>query len=245
MKLFHTFIPDYGYASSAQQNEDGSYALGFVDSAGTSYGLTFTQETLFQQLPVEEREQRSDSMNFYIVITPNGLRVINKYSETYYSKSNGLLYGRQLQNPIVGQIYIPFIDSPISDWSIRLNSNAPLRVDGDFDVHPESTTNDMAGFESVTHQALPALRIVSVTPDGEGQKILVQLTLNGLDLARGGVRVYAKSACGYIANREIYTDESGQAEFLATRLNLQPEDQMIAEFGFRLRTNIVNVSVPA
>jgi len=244
MKLFQTIDATFPYLAHAQKSDD-VYNFLFTGTKGQMYGLVFTEENFLEQFPATDRE-KTDSMNIYMVATPEGIRLVNKYAESYYTNAPGGLFVRVLAYPTVGQIYIPFRDSPISDWAVRLNSITALSPVGDFDVVEQLVPNSEEGFIGVANQVLPNLQVVSLTPqENETIKCLVQLTFNGQPLTKSGVDIRAQSDSGYIAIKQLATDSSGKVEFTFRRLDLLPADQMTVNLGFKLRTNVISVNVPA
>lgn len=244
MKLFQTVDSTFSFLAHAQEDA-GTYSFLFTGTKGQMYGLIFTEENFLEQFPATDRE-KTDSMNIYMVATPEGIKLVNKYAESYYTNAPGGLFVRVLGYPTVGQIYIPFRDSPISDWAVRINSITTLSPTGNFNLIETPVPNSEEGFVGVANQVLPNLRFESLLPQEDGAyKCLIQLTFNGQDLAKSGVDITAKSDSGYIAVRQLPTDQTGKVEFTLRRLDLSPEQEMLVTFGFKLRTNVINVNIPA
>lgn len=244
MKLFQTIDPSFTFLAHAQEIE-GTYNLMFTSSKGQMYGLDFTEENFLDNFPATDRE-KTDSMNIYLVATPEGIRLVNKYAESYYTRAPGGVFTRVLGYPTVGQIYIPFVDSPISEWAVRLNSIITLSPTGNFDLVEELVPNSEQGFIGVATQILPSLRVVDLVPQVDDTiKCIVQLTLNGQDLSKTGIDIRAESDSGYIAVRQLITDSAGMVEFTVRRLDLLPTDNMTVTLGFKLRTHVINVNIPA
>jgi hypothetical protein len=244
MKLFQTIDTTFSFLVSAQEI-DGTYNLLFTDSKGNMQGFSFTEENFLEQFPATDRE-KTDSMNIYLIATPAGVKLINKYAESYYTNAPGSLLTRILGYPTVGQIYIPFANSPISDWAVRLNTISALTPTGNFDLVEPAVDNSEQGFLTVINQMLPSLEIVEIVPaTGDLIKCKLQLTLNGQAVLRAGVDVRATCDSGYIAVRQLVTDQEGTVEFTLRRLDLLPTDPMTVTFGFKLRTNVISVDIPA
>jgi len=244
MKLFQTIDSTFQFLAYAHEAE-GNYIFRFVDSIGNMHSIGFTEENFLEQFPATERE-KTDSMNIFIVVTPEGIRLVNKYAESYYSQAPGGIFGRVLGYPTVGQIYIPFSDSPISDWAARLNSITTVNPVGNFELVEELIPNSVVGFGDVASQVLPNLRVLDLTPHSDGTlRCRVQLTFNGQDLQKSGIDIRAEADSGYIAIRQLATDQYGRVEFIFRRLDLEPSDEMIVHLGFKLRTRVIEVSVPA
>jgi hypothetical protein len=245
MKVFDTRIEEFPFQASIVKSDDGVTVLFTNEALEQSFGIKLDESTL-QNLMTVSTKEFCDSMNLWIFVKEDGVELVNKYEDTYFTKADGFVYSRAIRanQTVGGQIYIPFKNSTVDEWSVRLNSNAPIMVDGEFDVSEDVLSPTLDTFHDVVRQTLPSLNVVSVTPNSDGSnKVLVQVTLNGQAVPRSGVKVYAKSATGYIANRELASDEDGQCEFLARRLDLKSGDEMIAEFGFKFKTNVARVEI--
>jgi hypothetical protein len=245
MKVFDTRIEEFPFQASVSKSDEGITILFTNSETEQSFGMMINQETL-QNSPTIGSKELCDCMNVWVFVTDQGIQLLNKYEETYVTKANGLVYSRAIQahNTVGGQIYIPFKNSTIDEWSLRLNSNAPVMVDGELDLQEDVLTATLDTFHEVVSQSLPSIDVISVTPNSNGtNSVVVQVTLNGNPVARAGVKIYAQSDTGYIANRQLLTNESGRCEFLARRLDLESGDEMIAEFGFKFKTNVARVEI--
>jgi hypothetical protein len=160
-----------------------------------------------------------------------------KFNRSNDGTSDGFLY-------TVSKIYIPFKDSTYEDYLYRVKIQE-ADVEKLLKVFPDA--------EEILHENpiifkwiadnLPKLKVIETLKSGEFTKIKVQLTLGGNNCEKSGVRIFAKSANGYIASREVYTDENGVAEFKATRYGLDNNDTMTVEFGFKYFSNIVSENI--
>ena len=243
MKLYKS-VYDFPYAASVEEN-DGVIMMSFKDADGNNIGVDFDSDTLFSKFFVGPKEI-SDCSNFYLNIDSSAgkLVLLNKYAETFATKNNGYVYGRQTGDYSLAQIYIPYANSGIEEWAVRVNSNADFDATGNLDVDPHIYGRGLDEFEFIVGKSLPALRVSSKQSNADGTvSITVQLTKDGNDVQRSGVRVIAKSDSGYIAIRDQETDANGQVVFSARRLDLSASDQMVAEFGFKYKTNVVNCEV--
>lgn len=151
--------------------------------------------------------------------------------------SNGFIY-------TVSKIYIPFKDSSYEDYFYRIKIQEAdvaklLKVFPDAGEIPHE--NPII-FKWIADK-LPKLKVIETLKSGEFTKIKVQLTLGGNNCTKNGVRIFAKSSNGYIAAREVYTNEDGIAEFKATRFGLDKEDLMKVEFGFKYFSNITSQNI--
>jgi hypothetical protein len=210
---------------------------------GKSLEFTLNANDPLASLPIGKNE-RADCLNLYLSVTPDlKLRTINKYVETYDTKTDGVTYWAQIQEPILAQIYIPFADSNLDEISFRFNSFDDVGYDAkNFEFRGE-VEHTLEGFHAVIEECLPSIRVASITDVDGKYSVIAQLTMNGQDVHRSGVRLFAKSATGYIPVREGYTDSNGQFVFNAKRLDLIPTDQMVMEIGFKFRTNVSNISI--
>lgn len=245
MKVFDTRIEEFPFQASIVKGDDGVTVIFTNSDLEQSFGIKLDESTL-QNLMTVSTKEFCDSMNLWIFVKEDGVELVNKYEDTYFTKADGYVYSRAIRanQTVGGQIYIPFKNSSVDEWAVRLNSNAPIMVDGDFDLNEEVLSASLETFHDVVRQTLPSLEVLSVTPTGNGSNtVVVQVTLNGQAVARAGVKVYAKSATGYIANRELVSDANGQCQFLARRLDLEPSDEMVAEFGFKFKTNVARVEI--
>ena len=242
MKLFQTIVPDCPWSAHVARDE-AEIVMYFAEESRTNC-LRLNPHTLLDQFPIGQREL-ADCVNFYITGKDGQLYLINKYAETYYTKVDGHVFGEQLNQPIYGQVYLPFADSPLDEWALRLNSNTDITFDRSLSTSVPTIAATTEGFTAVVNEVLPRLRINRQTgPNKEGKhQITVQVTLDGADMMRAGVRVFAKSASGYIPIREKYTDIQGRAVFDAYRLGLSPDEPMTVEFGFKFRTNLVSADI--
>jgi hypothetical protein len=244
MKVYQTVIPSFSYISNISEI-NGEYKFLFVNEKGKSITFSFTEENFFEQFLATDRE-KTDSMNIYIVPTEQGVKLVNKYAESYYTNAPGGLFIRVLGYDIVGQIYIPFADSPISDWAVRINSVTPLSPQGNIEFHETPIPNTEQGFNDIASHLLPGLRLVNLSlQDDETYDCEIQLTYQGQDLAKSGVDICAKSISGYIPVRQISSDQDGKSKFKIRRLDLEPSDEMTATFGFKLRTSVIDVDIPS
>ena len=191
-------------------------------------------------------KELSDATNIYVLTNEDGnfVALRSKMSQSFLNKQSGFEYTRQHKVVVAAQIYIPFSDTPFSEWTIRVNFKPSQELPAEFaDAQEVGTT--LEDFHNFAYSIFPSLKVVNKTPIANGEKITVQLTKDGLDTQKGGVRIFAKSSSGYLAKTEVYTDERGQATFTALTLGLDAGDTMKPEFGFKWVTNLTNTDVVA
>lgn len=188
----------------------------------------------------------SEATNIYILADNAGqfFALRAKMSESYLNKQSGFEYARQQKLVIIGQIYVPFNDTPFEDWVLRLNFKVDQELPSEF-AGAEEIGSTLQDFHAFAYKNFPALRTLSSVPVTNGAKITVQLTKDGVDIKKPGVRIFAKTSAGYLARTESYTDENGRASFVAMPLGLEPGEKMTPEFGFKWVTNLARVDVVA
>ena len=190
----------------------------------------------------------SEGNNIYITLDKENklAQPIFKMIETNPTKMGGVEFIKYKCSQIVGQIYIPFKDSSDDEIVIRLNIKEE-DVSKLLELVPNAieVENTEEAFKEFYYANSPRLKIINTSNVGEWTKIKVQLTLAGNDVSKSGVRIFAKSASGYIANREVYTDADGTAEFKVLPYGLEQGESMKAEFGFKYVSNIVSKDVQA
>jgi hypothetical protein len=215
-------------------------------SEKSSIGLSADEIKKYLQSP---SRLISEGNNIYITLdSDNNLSTpIFKMIETSQTKMGGMEFIKyKVDEKHVGQIYIPFKDSSDDEYAIRLNINEE-DVSKLLELVPDAVEveNTEEAFKDFYYANSPRLKVINTSKAGDWTKIKVQLTLNGNDVSKEGVRIFAKSASGYIANREVYTDEDGIAEFKVLPYGLEQGESMKAEFGFKYVSNIVSADVQA
>lgn len=190
----------------------------------------------------------SEGNNIYIKLDKEGNleQPIFKMIETFQTKMGGMEFIKFKSSQILGQIYIPFKYSPADEYAIRLNIKEE-DVSKFLELVPNANKveNTEEAFKEFYYANSPRLNVINTSNNGDWTKIKVQLTLAGNNISKNGVRVFAKSSSGYIANREVYTDTNGTAEFKVLPNGLEQGESMKTEFGFKYISNIVSVNVQA
>lgn len=230
------FINDNGTVFAKWNNEI---------SEKSSIGLSVEEVKKYLQSP---SRLISEGNNIYITLDKenNLAQPIFKMIETNQTKMGGMEFIKYKSSQIVGQIYIPFKDSSDDEYAIRLNVREE-DVSKLLELIPDAVEveDTEEAFKEFYYANSPRLKIVNTYNAGEWTKIKVQLTLGGNNISKSNVRIFAKSASGYIANREVYTDENGIAEFKVLPYGLEQGESMKAEFGFKYVSNIVSADVQA
>jgi hypothetical protein len=246
MKITYT-IDNTSKNINIAKSEENKVIVSWTDKISQMASLELTANGLKEYLQSPSR-LISEGNNIYITLDKenNLAQPIFKMIETNPTKMGGLEFIKYKSNQIVGQIYIPFKDSSSDEYAIRLNVK-----DEDasklLELIPNAVEveNTEEAFKEFYYENSPRLKVANTSSAGEWTKIKVQLTLNGNNVSKSDVRIFAKSASGYIANREVYTDANGTAEFKVLPYGLEQGEIMKAEFGFKYVSNIVSKDVQA
>jgi hypothetical protein len=246
MKITYT-IDNTSKNINIAKSEENKVIVSWTDKISQMASLELTANGLKKYLQSPSR-LISEGNNIYITLDKenNLAQPIFKMIETNPTKMGGVEFIKYKSSQIIGQIYIPFKDSSDDEYAIRLNIKEE-DVSRFLELAPNATEveNTEEAFKEFYYANSPRLKVVNTSNAGEWTKIKVQLTLNGNNVSKGDVRIFAKSASGYIANREIYTDANGTAEFKVLPYGLEQGESMKAEFGFKYVSNIVSKDVQA
>jgi len=246
MKITYT-IDNTSKNINISRSEENKILVSWADKSSQMASLELTANGLKEYLQSPSR-LISEANNIYITLDKenNLAQPIFKMVETNPTKMGGVEFIKYKSNQIVGQIYIPFKDSSDDEYAIRLNVKEE-DTSKLLDLVPNAVEvdNTEEAFKEFYYSNSPRLKVVNTSNVGEWTKIKVQLTLDGNNVSKGDVRVFAKSASGYIANREVYTDTNGTAEFKVIPYGLEQGEIMKAEFGFKYVSNIVSKDVVA
>ena len=246
MKITYT-IDNTSKNINIAKSEENKILVSWADKSSQMASLKLTANGLKEYLQSPSR-LISEGNNIYITLDKenNLAQPIFKMIETNPTKMGGVEFIKYKSSQIVGQIYIPFKDSSDDEYAIRLNIKEE-DVSKLLELVPNAieVENTEEAFKEFYYANSPRLKVVNTSNAGEWTKIKVQLTLNGNDVSKSDVRIFAKSASGYIANREVYTDANGTAEFKVLPYGLEQGEIMKAEFGFKYVSNIVSKDVQA
>lgn len=236
MQIAYTKTGDFPFSPQITVGEN-SVSIQWAENAQL---VTIDEEFVKQYIG---KKELSEASNIYVLIDKSGKfeSLKQKMAQTFLTKASGFEYARQNNIVIAAQIYIPFANSPFSDWVFRFNLGASQELpEGAEVVEPT-----LQAFHDFAYKQFPSLRVKSAVQNGDKTKITVQLTKDGSDVAKAGVRVFAKTASGYLAKTESFTDENGEASFTAMPLGLDAGEVMKPEFGFKWVTNLVSAEVVA
>jgi len=246
MKITYT-IDNTSKNINIAKSEENKVIVSWTDKISQMASLELTVNGLKKYLQSPSR-LISEGNNIYITLDKenNLAQPIFKMIETNPTKMGGVEFIKYKSSQIIGQIYIPFKDSSDDEYAIRLNIKEE-DVSKLLELVPNAVEveNTEEAFKEFYYANSPRLKVVNTSTAGDWTKIKVQLTLNGNNVSKEDVRIFAKSASGYIANREVYTDANGIAEFKVLPYGLEQGESMKAEFGFKYVSNIVSANVQA
>jgi hypothetical protein len=238
MKFAYTKTNDFPFETTVSQEADGLFIRW-----NTKQGSSFKVDEAFIRSHVGRREL-TEASNIYVLVDGEGnfVGLRQKMAQTYLTKASGFEYAKQNNVLIAAQIYVPFGDSPFSEWSLRVNFREDQAVTLE---NAQEVAPTLEAFHAFAYSQFPSLRIAGKALAAPGEKITVQLTHQGVDVAKAGVRIFAKTSAGYLAKTEAFTDVNGQASFVAIPLGLELGDKMTPEFGFKWVTNLARTDVAA
>lgn len=246
MKIAYTINPNSKNVKFIKDDNNVVFAK-WNDEIGENSSLGFNKANVDKILDNPTR-LISEGNNIYINLDNNNnlSKPIFKMVETYPTKMGGMEFIKYNIPNLIAQIYIPFKDSSEDEYVIRLNIKEE-DVTKLLELVPDAikVANTEEAFKEFYYANSPRLEVINTSKSGEWTKIKVQLTLSGSDLSKSNIRVFAKSSSGYIANREVYTDENGTAEFKVLPYGLEQGEIMKAEFGFKYVSNVVSADVQA
>jgi hypothetical protein len=236
MNIAYTKTGDFPFSPTITTGEEGISVQWSENAQLVTLNEAFVKQFI-------GKKELSEASNIYVLVDKTGafLGLKQKMAQTFLSKSTGFEYARQNNVIIAAQIYVPFSDSPFSDWVFRFN----LSDSQDTPAGAQIVEPTLQAFHDFAYAQFPSVRIKSTEQTANGTKIVVQLTREGVDVSKAGVRIFAKSSSGYLAKTEAFTNENGEASFVAIPLGLEAGDIMKPEFGFKWVTNLVSTEVAA
>jgi hypothetical protein len=160
-------------------------------------------------------------------------------SDTFLTKETGFDYVRQRNVQVLGQLYVAFGDTPFTQWWLRVNRSEEQ------DPIPKALEVDcsLEAFHDFAYSIFPSLKVIDTKTIDGGKQLTLQLMAGENALPKSGVRVFAKTASGYLPKTESITDAQGKVSFKALRLGLDGADLMRPEFGFKWVSNLVSADV--
>lgn len=233
---------DFPFGVKVLPIEDGFNVKWISAADDDKPGVDFTAAYIQQRCGSREI---TDATNIYIEIDFAGevTCVHNKMVSTLLEKSNGYEYALKNSILIAAQIYIPFADSPVADWVLRVNGNPAIAVEV-----PENTVeiaHSFQAFHDFAEALYPNIQLIEIkNAVAECFDVMVQILYHDKPLAKEGVRLFVRAETGYINKREVHTDVQGRAMIRARRLDLNAGDPMRVEFGFKFTRNLLYVDIP-
>jgi len=236
--------PVKGYGKGVRLSTDGNGLLvEAVDENGDLTASNYLSEAIVRGSMGQK--EISDASNIYVRVRDDGSvhSMYNKLVNSFDSKDSGFVHIAKMGHKVGGQIHIPYADSPLSEWGLRVNYDADAGAIAGPGVELIEVPLGEDSFHALANQNLPTLRVSDVETQGDHYRVTVQVVRSGNDDKRSGVAIYAKSDSGYIAQRKLLTNELGRAQFKCARLLLEDSEEFVAEFGFKFLSNITSVSL--
>ena len=238
MKLAQTEALDFNFGLKVEKADDG-WMIGWFRK-DTEPDMVLINEA-YIRARVGKREL-AEASNIYVELDGSGriTAVHNKMATTLTTKTNGKEYALQNNVTVGAQVYIPFPDSPFSEWVLRVNYDPEV---SDSPKAGIEVLNSLQSFHDFAYSLFPSVSTSVVSKDGDLITLKAQLTQGGKALPKKDVRIFVSSPVGYANKREIYTDAKGVAIVKVRRLDLDQSDKMSVEFGFKFTRNVASVEV--
>lgn len=234
---------EFPFGVIAQPADTGYRLIWFKDKNKLPESVLIDSDFIRKRCGLKEL---TDYCSVYIevdLLTGMITAVHNKMATTMLTKSNGREYAMKHGVTIAAQLYIPFADSDPTDWVLRVNANPGIGID--VPEHTPTVENTRDAFYACAAEVFPSIKIAhSKRLESGCYEIAAQLTYQSQPLAKAGIRLFANAESGYINKREAYTDAQGIALFRARRLDLDPNEAMSVELGFKYAKNLCHVNVP-
>lgn len=241
MRLYYSYTPDIQLEVSLVDTEEGLQVALRKPNTDEVTGFTIDRSLIEESIG-----SRGFDLGTHIYIhvdqeTGQLKEVSNKVIATMVDKRGGKAYTKYRDDFVVAQVYIPYPDSPMEEWTVRFNVHPDLTNDLPEDIEEVGVTyEDLHSFAVAQYPKLEA-SVVS-TVDGLSVIEVQLLEPDMTPSTRNGLRLFAKAVEGYVNKTETET-VNGVATFKARRLDLDPEDIMTVEFGFKYTTNLASVNV--
>lgn len=215
------------------------FEVGFLDKVVRNRKISVDKDTIVSKVGTGVIVDHT-VLSFALTTNLDDIIVFNKHEKTIQGKIPGELsrYGVPLLH--LFDIYIPFKDSPFTDWVFRLigfdTENLP-----DFGVEVFVGTIDEV--KNKLFALLPTINTYSVIDCGDHKEITFEVTRNGFNVKKSGIELYFKTNAGYLNKTKITTDEEGKVVLRARRDLLDPQDRMEIKAGFKFFSNKVSLDV--
>ncbi|BAU40005.1 hypothetical protein [Ralstonia phage RSP15] len=233
-----------GYAPEGKKVTAWKFGGQYVRSPDDKFSMRLVSTRVFDFKNLSSiiaKKEISDMASLYVTMDASGLvyPAYNKMTYSYDSKEDGAEHLQRRQISAVGQIYVPFADSTFDEISFRITVNKDYGFWCNKDmleIMPAAQS-----FNDLSAKLFPSIATdvdkVEVGPD-EKFRVTFQVTP-----PRKGVWLYLDSEAGYIAKREVQTDENGYASTNVIALGLEPGDEFDVEAGFKWFSNVNRVNV--
>lgn len=232
-KSVATHIP-YNFGVGVEVNGNKIRFYTYDDNGG----ILGEREYDFDAPPLGFKELQARN-NIYVVATSQGFiePLYNKMLASAMDKASGYKHIVKLSKPVIGQIYIPFSDSPISDCSLRITYTPEKGYQSNVDLD-----EDVQDFGAFFNAVSPTLRSTEVEP---GKWVVQLVDGDGTDIQKAGVKIYAKTDGGQLSFTERATNAGGNATFKLLPTGFDPGDVATVEFGFKWVSNLANGTLAA
>ena len=236
MNLAYTVCPELGYTTSIRILPTGVEVSAV--SGDVQIMTSLTEQSVRSHFSTR---QWTEAINIYLIANweRRQITLSSKMSDTFFTKETGFDYVRQRNVQVLGQLYVAFGDTPFTQWWLRVNRSEEQ------DPIPEALEIDcsLEAFHDFAYSIFPSLRVVDTKTIDGGKQLTLQLMAGENALPKSGVRVFAKTASGYLPKTESITDAQGKVSFKALRLGLDGADLMRPEFGFKWVSNLISADV--
>lgn len=238
MKLAQTKALEFNLGVKVEPSDDG-WLVGWFRKDCEPQMVNINEEWIRSRVGNRELAEAS---NLYVELLASGQvdSVHNKMATTITTKSDGKRYALQNNVTVGAQIYIPFADSPFSEWVLRVNYDPEVSDSPKASIEVD---NSLQSFHDFSWSLYPSLSVSEKSRVDGLITLSAQLLLNNAPHRKKGVRIFVSSPVGYVNKREVFTDEKGVATVKARRLDLDAFDKMNVEFGFKFTRNIASVEI--
>lgn len=219
-----------------QRTPNGNHLVRMRDSR------TFKQEDA-----VRLRTELDTYCNIYLARTnwSQGIFEIPKMKETAIGKEGGLDFVRRNPMQVLAQVVMPFYDSPVEDWGIRITASS------DFGYHQEGFTttspveSQHAAYGAFVDAYTPTVSIAAAQKEGYHEVSVSIPNLTQFAQTAGVKRVFLKANGGVLGTPEVMLDEEGRGKTKWLPMGLDAGQAVTIEAGFKFYSNAARVEVAA
>lgn len=204
MKLY-TF-QELHYFDQVSVTKDGE-KIEFVFSP--AYEGSDPRKFTFDLNAIRQRGDFADHTIWTLTLNSTQISLWNKYLVTQPTRAdhtNFLIAVGGGTTPV--SILVPFKDSTLDECVLIVGAPEldAIQATG-FDVQPQ-----IASRAAVRDITFPSVRAKSVETVEQGVDVDIQLSQNGVDVAREGVCLYLECTAGSLSSQRVYTDATGSAK---------------------------------